>query len=139
MELSSSLIKMVKRHEGKRLKAYKDTEGYWTIGYGHKLSVWIDSIDDATAEQFLTDDLTLALMSAKRIFYGFDSFSQNRKDALTDFVFNVGAAGAEKFHHMIIAIADNDWNKAADELKTSLWYKEVGIRGPELVGLIRNG
>ena len=38
MKNSEALIKMIKRHEGLRLKPYKCTAGKTTIGYGRNLT-----------------------------------------------------------------------------------------------------
>ena len=37
MNTENALIKELKKQEGYRSKPYKDTQGFWTIGYGHNL------------------------------------------------------------------------------------------------------
>ena len=37
MNTENMLIKELKKQEGYRDKPYKDSQGYWTIGYGHNL------------------------------------------------------------------------------------------------------
>ena len=63
---------IIQKHEGLKLKAYRDAAGYPTIGYGHKLSntrvyenidlskIWPD-ITEAKANELLTQDMAEAL------------------------------------------------------------------------------
>ena len=39
MNISNKGIELIKQFEGCRLKAYQDSVGVWTIGYGHTESV----------------------------------------------------------------------------------------------------
>ena len=49
----TALQERIKRHEGLRLKPYKDSLGYWTIGYGHLMTAKekIAFADGITKEQ----------------------------------------------------------------------------------------
>ncbi|MEW6006153.1 MAG: lysozyme [Stygiobacter sp.] len=59
IELAKELITSF---EGSRLKAYKDTNGIWTIGYGHTKDVIEGMIITKEQEaQFLTEDLADSL------------------------------------------------------------------------------
>jgi hypothetical protein len=40
---------------------------------------------------------------------------------------------------MLRAAEASAWDQAADELMDSLWYQQVGLRGPELVEQLRTG
>ena len=58
MRASQQLISHIKRSEACVLKAYQDTAGVWTIGYGHTAGVKKgDRITQYQAEQFLREDL----------------------------------------------------------------------------------
>ena len=43
-----------------------------------------------------------------------------------------------KFVKMIAAVKNHDWPGAADEMQNSLWFRQVGSRGQELVERMRN-
>ena len=43
-----------------------------------------------------------------------------------------------KFVKMIAAVKRHDWKGAADEMENSLWFRQVGSRGQELVQRMRN-
>ena len=43
-----------------------------------------------------------------------------------------------RFVKMIAAVRREDWGGAADEMENSLWFRQVGDRGKELVRRMRN-
>jgi len=149
--IRESLREMVKMHEGCRLFAYRCPSGYWTIAWGwnieaHPLPEHIAAhlaaharITEEMAEELLTISLEAALLNAEAVFPGFQDFSDDRQDALTDFVFNVGTGTAAKFKRLRQAIAENNWPWAADELENSKWFKQVGNRGRKIVEMVRHG
>lgn len=88
MRASSTLISYLKRAEGCRLSAYKDSVGVWTIGYGHTKGVKAgDRITTYQAEQFLKEDLAAFETAASKIR---NVATQGRFDAVVDFMYNCG-------------------------------------------------
>jgi len=154
---------MLRVEEGKRNKRYKDSLGYWTIGIGWNIDATPLPTEIAAFEQingYITDDMvnqlldiqiTWKLADCHKVWPAFDTFSENRQEALCDIMFNMGKGTILSFHHMNAWInqADPDWEGAADELKytdgktkshLSHWYQEVhAIRGEEIYNLILNG
>jgi lysozyme len=142
---------MLKRHEGLILKKYRCPGGFWTIGYGwnldaHKLPDDIATylrmngkITEDMAETLLNISLTNAQDDCYDIYPGFIGFSDARKDALIDFVFNVGSTTAMKFVKMRDAIESGNWQRAADEMYYSKWREQVGGRADELIEMMREG
>lgn len=82
-------MNLIKYFEGLRLKAYKDTGGVWTIGYGHTKGVKKGMvITEEEAEEFLRQDLLEAEKAVNRLVpYG---LAQHQFDALVSLVFNIG-------------------------------------------------
>ena len=70
---------------------------------------------------------------------GFSELNTVRQDILTNMAFNMGVAGLLDFHKMLRAIEDNDFNKAADEMKNSKWFHQVGMRSKRLEHEMRTG
>ena len=145
-----SLKEMIGRHEGLRLYRYICPAGKPTIGYGWNLENPLPEdirahlnlfgcITEEQADRLLDISIDAALRQCRALYPGFDGFSEARRNALADFVFNVGAGTAMKFKKMMAAIERGDWNSAADEMIDSLWYRQVGNRAKEIVEMIRRG
>lgn len=94
MRASYILISKLKEFEGLRLRAYKDSVGVWTIGYGHTRGVKAgQTITEKQAESLLRGDL---LISEKYVNGLGISFSQGQFDALVDFAYNLGTDSLRK-------------------------------------------
>ncbi len=96
MQPSAKCLELIKRSEGLRLKPYRDLAGYWTVGYGHKLSGAAlevggrtHVIDEAMADELLLEDAEWAAGQVGRMVHV--PLTQGQLDALVDFVFNLGA------------------------------------------------
>jgi lysozyme len=89
-------INFLKRHEGYRDRAYKDSNGNYTIGYGHKIvagdGLGPNSVlTTGQAEALLLRDLVTAADAVRRGLRV--AITQNQFDALVSFAFNIGAGG----------------------------------------------
>lgn len=82
-------LAILKRLEGLRLKAYKDTGGVWTIGYGHTGRDVTEGrvITEEDADELLRDDITAAENGLNAVT---TSLNANQSDAITCLVFNIG-------------------------------------------------
>jgi len=141
----SRLRQHLKVAEGLSLVPYTDTVGVWTIGYGHALlSKMEHEIADLTwtkaqAEAQLTDDLADAMHDAST-FPWFQTLDAVRQEVMVELAFNLGLTRLRKFVRMLAAMQAKDWDKAAQELKDSRWYTQVGMRrGNRLVTALRTG
>lgn len=141
--MEETLLDMLKRHEGKNVNKrgrhipYTCTGGKTTIAYGRNLTDVGLSEEEAMA--MLVHDLDHVLKDARQIFPEFYSYSSDRRKAIIDMIFNLGKTGFLSFRKMIGAILHKDWERAAEEAEDSDWYKQVGTRGVEVVGMILNG
>jgi lysozyme len=118
------------RDEGVRLRAYKCTAGFLTIGVGHKLTPReiqsdMTEISLEQAGYLLHQDIGLALGGCYGIFgrWHFDGLSEPRQRALVNMCFQLGTAGLAKFKRMVAAIMVNDWQKAKVEALDSKWAR----------------
>ena len=95
MRLSQNGVDFIKSHEALRLKAYQDSKGVWTIGWGHTKNVHPgDVITREQAEQFIRDDFTWVERTLNAdLVIGRDKplVTQNEYDALCSLVFNIGS------------------------------------------------
>ena len=95
MKLSQKGVDFIKSHEALRLKAYQDSKGVWTIGWGHTKNVRPgDVITREQAEQFIRDDFACVERTLNAdLVTGRDKplVTQNEFDALCSLVFNIGS------------------------------------------------
>ena len=90
-------IEFIKSYEALVLKAYDDSTGVWTIGYGHTAGVMPGmEITESQAVEFLQADLKRFEESVNR--YVTVPLTQNMFDALVSFTFNLGAGALKKKH-----------------------------------------
>ncbi len=95
MKVSQRGIDLVKEFEGFRSKAYQDTVGIWTIGYG---TTRIDgkpvrpgmTCTREQAEKWLRDDIARHLAEVESAINPKIHLTQNQVDAIASFVYNVG-------------------------------------------------
>lgn len=91
MKTSETGIKLIKKCEGCRLKAYRCVAGVLTIGYGHTAGVKEnDVITKEKAEEYLKQDLEKYEKNVEKYnkTYG---WNQNEFDALVSFAYNIGS------------------------------------------------
>lgn len=119
----NQLQSVIIEHEGVRLKPYRDTKGVLTIGVGRNLDDCGISEDEAMF--LLNNDLTTCETQLSRYdwYVGLDKV---RQGVIIELVFNVGLPKALLFKNMIIAIINENWAGAANELLDSAWAKQVG-------------
>lgn len=130
-----TLKELIKKNEGYSSKLYKCTAGKWTIGWGHNLDD--NGISAPIAEMMLDEDIQRAYYDIVSIFPGFCFFTEGRRNALIDMMFNLGKKRFLKFKKMIERIEMDDWDGAAKEAEDSKWFKQVGNRAVMDVSLLR--
>jgi GH24 family phage-related lysozyme (muramidase) len=124
----------IKQMEGYNPYEYKDTNGFLTIYYGHKIQKGeIFNHTQAQAEMILDIDIKIAHAEAKHLFPDINTFTQARQDALTELIFNMGEGKISRlFPRFVRNVNIKDWKFAVMELKyadgksiLSLWYQQV--------------
>ena len=129
-QINADGLRLLKSFEGLRLRAYQDSVGVWTIGYGTTSGVRPGQvITEAQAEAFLKRDLDrfeAAVEDLVTVPLNDDQFS-----ALVSFVYNVGE-GALASSTLLRLLNRRDYQGAADQL---LRWNKAG--GAELAGLTR--
>lgn len=133
MDLTAMLIK----HEGLRLKPYKDSVGKLTIGVGRNLDDRGISQDEAMI--LLNNDIRDHRADALNKYPWLAHLDSVRQDVIVDMVFNMGIERFSSFHLMLTALEQGDYAHAADEMLNSKWAKQVGLRASELSQMMRSG
>lgn len=95
MKTSKTGIELIKKFEGFRPQAYLCSAGFWTIGYGHKITnEKFNIITEEFAEKLLLQDLLYSELSViHNIKY---PLNQNQFDALVSLTFNIGGAALQR-------------------------------------------
>ncbi len=123
--------------EGMVLTAYKDTEGYVSIGVGRQLDT--RGISEGEAMVLLDNDIKIVIreLDANKGFWR--ELSEDRQRALANMAFNMGMPRLMKFKKMWIAIERGDFKEAAAEMLNSKWAEQVGQRAHRLSVMMREG
>lgn len=122
--------------EGFRKKAYRDSVGVWTIGYGTNLQEL--EISQDLALEWLRLKIAEAESECHKWSF-FSSLSPVRQRALVELVYNMGFTRFNKFKHTLAAIERGDFTMAAIELENSLWAKQVGpARANRIIRMIEH-
>ncbi len=119
MQLSSQGIALIKKFEGLRLIAYRDSAGVWTIGYGS--TRYHDGKQVKPGDKLASNEQAEALLANTLGEYT-DAvnvlvkvpLSQNQFDALVSFTYNEGT-GALKQSNLLHKLNTQDYNGAADQ------------------------
>lgn len=128
------------RDEGLKLEAYKDSEGYWTIGIGHLLGTvkTINTINEEQCWKFFEKDIEKAEDNLDRIVPYWKDLDDTRQLVLMNMSFNLGGKLGQ-FKKFLNALNNSNWEQAAIEMKNSKWYKQTGDRAKRLCLLMRDG
>lgn len=133
------LISDLKRDEGLRLKAYKDTVGVWTVGYGHAHvapgTVWTQE----QAEAALIDDVKNHNAELEKALPWIDQLDPVRRRVLQNMAFNLGVKGLLGFKNTLSMVQSGDYAGAARGMLNSLWAKQVKGRAVRLSEQMRTG
>ena len=128
---------LIKEHEGVRRFPYRCSAGKLTIGVGRNLDdVGLRSDE---IEYLLENDLKECIADLKRIFSNFEEIDEVRQAVLIDMRFNLGPGGFRSFKNFIQAVRGGYWLLAAQHMKDSKWYRQVGIRAKRLYEMMEAG
>lgn len=130
MNTSQTGVDLIKKYEGVRLTAYRDSVGIWTIGYGHTAGVEQGmTITAEKAEWLLKEDLKIYENYVKQ--YVKVPLNQNEFDALVSFTYNVGPGNLQK---SVLLTKLNSGLRAAAADEFPKWVYAGGIK---LNGLVK--
>ncbi len=162
--LKHSLKDQLILHEGLRLRPYKCPANKWTIGVGRNLedvglskdeqrrllgtfglnrkevidALLIRGISEEEALFLLDNDIKKCVNDVEK-FPWFEFLDPVRQKVIVDMRFNLGLAGLKGFRKMIGHLEVGAYSNAAEEMKDSKWYWEVGNRSRRLVKMMATG
>ncbi len=128
---------ILKEHEGVRKFPYRCPAGKLTIGVGRNLEDV--GLREDEIEYLLENDIKECIADLRKIFPQFDEIDDVRQAVLVDMRFNLGPARFRTFKRFIQAVRGGYWLLAAQEMKDSKWYNQVGIRARRLCKMMEQG
>jgi len=143
------VIEQLKRHEGLRLYVYDDAtgreirkgyrvQGHPTIGVGRLLTS-ARGLSTIEIEMLLENDIEVVVDELNRNVPWWNELNESRQAVMVNLCFNLGWPRLSLFENMLDAAEKGNWDRAADELMDSKWFRQVGLRGLELVEQLRTG
>lgn len=140
MSLVDKIAAQLRRDEGLKLTAYRDTRGFLTIGYGRL----IDSRKGGgiTAEEalhLLSNDIALRQRLILHHLPWSATLDEARQGVLLNMAFQLGVPGLLRFKRMLRACADQHFADAAEEMRQSEWAKQTPQRCRRLATQMETG
>ena len=136
MTLAERLIRL---HEGLRLKPYLDTATppRWSIGYGRNLTDC--GISEAEAEALMRADLSRVEAGLHAHLPWVARLDAVRYAVLVDMGYNLGIMKLLQFTRTLSLIEHGDYAAAAGAMLQSRWAEQVGTRARRLAGMMATG
>ena len=134
--------------EGLRYSMYKCPAGKNTIGVGHNcdanplprsMQEYLDTNGKLTLQmilELLEKDIDKSEQGARQLFDGFNDFTENQKVSIVDLVFILGRTGLSKFITFGQAVRSGNWYAAAQSIRNSKMYRQIGNRGEKIAKLL---
>ena len=138
------LIATLKRHEGVKHFAYRDSLGVLTIGCGRNISNSEKhhglGISDDEIDYMLQNDIERTIKELSREYPWFNDMEEGaRRDAIINLHFNLGRARFAGFKKAIGHMEMGDHDQAALEFLDSRWARQVKGRAIEVTDMIKTG
>ena len=136
------LIDTLKRHEGVKHFAYRDSEGILTIGCGRNISSSPINkgigVSDDEIDYMLQNDIERTIKELSSEYPWFNELEEGaRKDAIINMHFNLGRPRFAKFKKAIAHMEAANHDMAAIEFLDSRWAKQVKGRALEVTDMIK--
>ena len=140
------LRKQLEIDEGVKYEIYLDHLGYPTFGIGHLVvpndKEYREDVGTRVSEERVREcfnkDVESVLRDCTLLYKDFDELPEEVQQIIANMMFNMGYTRLSKFRGMKKGVDARDWNKAADEMVDSRWYKQVTNRANRLVERMRN-
>lgn len=123
--------------EGKRNKTYRCSAGYLSVGVGRNLDA--NGLRDSEIDFMLENDITAVEQQLDRALPWWRKMSDARQEVLANMTFNMGIGTMLTFKNTLKAMEQGRYADAADGMKNSLWYHQVGDRAKRLEKMMRAG
>ena len=126
--------------EGCKYEIYLDHLGLPTFGIGHLITEDDPeygqevgtTVTQERVQAVFNRDIAVTLEDCFRLYSGFSELPEEVQRIVANMCFNLGYPRLSKFKGMKAAVEEADWNRAADEMVDSKWYRQVPNRARRL-------
>jgi len=140
------LRKELELDEGCKHETYLCSQNVVTGGIGHMITEWDDEkylevgveIPDEQVKAWFDKDIETVLSDCELLYDDFDHLPEDAQLIIANMMFNLGYPRLKKFVGMKAGVDARDWNKAADEMIDSNYYKQLPNRAGRLVKRMRS-
>ena len=135
----------IKYDEGSVNEIYLDHLGLATFGIGHLVTEWDEEygwevgtpVSEDRCNEVFDSDIQIVLADCEQLYPDFNELPEEVQRIIANMMFNMGRPRLSKFKGMKAGVDSRDWNKAADEMIDSAWYRQVPNRAGRLVKRMR--
>ena len=125
---------------------YLDHLGYATFGIGHLVrdtdpeNGWEvgTAISESRCIEAFESDIMGVLSDCETLYPDFGDLPEEAQQIIANMMFNLGRPRLSKFKGMKAGVDARDWERAADEMVDSSWYRQVTNRADRLVVRMRS-
>ena len=136
----------IKYDEGSVNEIYLDHLGLATFGIGHLVTEWDEEygwevgtpVSEDRCNEVFDSDIQIVLADCKQLYPDFNELPEEVQRIIANMMFNMGRPRLSKFKGMKAGVDARDWDKAAEEMVDSRWYRQVTNRAERLVERMRN-
>jgi len=141
------LYEQLKEDEGVVSEIYLDHLGYKTFGIGHLVKKedpeWNlpvgTTIKAKRIQDCFKEDVAQAVKDCEALYQDyFEQWPEEVQEILVNMIFNLGKSKLSKFKTFKKYLERNDWEKAAEAGRDSLWYTQVPKRAERLMSRLEN-
>lgn len=112
-------------------------QGKLTIGFGRNIEDRGLSMPEA--QHLLDNDIDDTLVEQGRTFPWSGVLNGVRQRVLANMLFNLGLTKLQGFTHTLTAMRERRYRDAAEGMRASKWYRQVGKRGERLAQEMETG
>jgi len=128
---------IIREHEGLRMTAYRCSEGFLTIGYGHRIQANEPvRITKAKALAMFKVDYANAEANARSVLPSYDYQPPGVRCVVVSMCFQLGKAGTSKFRNALANLKMRRYGAASSHIRASLWYRQTPNRVEALIALL---
>ena len=143
-----NLIKLqdeISKDEGIKFETYRCSLGHLTGGIGHLITEWDEeiysgpvgtAIPTEQVNDWFAKDIETTIKDCNLLFSQCDNLPDDIQHVLANMCFRLGRPRMSKFKNMIAAVDDLDWERMADEMENSRWFKQTPNRAKRLIAIV---